>query len=150
MLKKFVATGLMVLASQAYGWDCDSDCGHSARFRFPCPTFGKPHRMCNGRDPATYSACETAKFASCQLWEGAVGLTQDKIKPMLQGTFNSGTWAAAQENGTTNDYMASCVAAGVSAAAIAGAELAGPWGPAIGGSIGTFVSFRICEQSRSW
>jgi hypothetical protein len=149
-MRKLVVAMALSLSSIGYGWDCDSDCGKSARFRYPCPTFGNPGRKCDGRDPATYTACETAKFASCQIWDGAVGAVSGKIKPMLQGTFNSGTWAHAENTGTTGDYMASCVAAGVSACAILGAELAGPWGPAIGGSIGTFVSFRVCEQSRSW
>lgn len=149
VFKRWALIGFLI-AQSAYAWDCDSDCGHSSSFRYPCPTFGNPGRMCSGRDVVTFSACESAKFASCQIWNGAVDFASGKIKPMLQGQFNAGTWSAAQQNGTTNDYMASCVAAGVAACSILGTELGGPWGSALSGAIGTFVSFRICEQSQSW
>jgi hypothetical protein len=150
MLKKILIASSLITASISYGYDCNSDCGKAAQFKYPCPTFGKPHRMCKGRDPVEYSACETVKMASCKMWEGAVDFAKDKMKPILRDRFNAGTWANAEGSGQQQEYMASCVAAGVSAAAILGTELGGPWGSAMGGAIGTFVSFRICEQSRTW
>jgi hypothetical protein len=106
--------------------------------------------MCKGREPIEYAACETAKAASCKIWDGAVNFASGKLKPMLEDRFNSETWASAEASGNGTEYMASCVAAGVAAATILGTELGGPWGSAMSGAIGTFVSFRICEQSRTW
>jgi hypothetical protein len=146
---KRVIFGLMISAN-AYGFDCNSDCGAAARFRYPCPTFGNPGRMCDGREPVEYAACESAKVASCKIWAGAVDFASGKLKPMLEDRFNSGTWASAEASGNGTEYMASCVAAGVAGATILGTELGGPWGSAMSGAIGTFVSFRVCEQSRTW
>lgn len=138
------------MSTVSLAFDCNSDCGKAAEFRYPCPTFGNPGRMCRGREPVEYAACESAKVASCKIWNGAVDYASDKLKPMLQGRFNAGSWAQAEASGTGTEYMASCVAAGVAAATILGTELGGPWGSAMSGAVGTFVSFRICEQSRSW
>jgi hypothetical protein len=148
-MMKRVIIGLM-LATNAYGFDCNSDCGKAAEFKYPCPTFGNPGRKCKGREPVEFASCETVKLASCKMWNGAVDFASGKLKPMLEGRFNAGSWAAAETNGTQPEYMASCVAAGVAASTILGTELGGPWGSAMSGAIGTFVSFRICEQSRTW
>jgi hypothetical protein len=149
-MQKTLAVGAFLLSTSALGFDCNSDCGAAARFKYPCPTFGNPGRMCRGTEPVEYAACESVKAASCKLWNGAVGAVGHKIRPYLESRFNAGTWAQAQANGGETDYMASCVAAGVSACTLAGTELGGPWGAAMSGAIGTFVSFRVCEQSRSW
>jgi hypothetical protein len=146
---KRLILGLM-LSANAYGFDCNSDCGKAAEFRYPCPTFKNPGRKCKGREPVEYASCETVKLASCKMWNGAVDFASGKLKPMLQGRFNAGSWAQAETSGTQPEYMASCVAAGVAASTILGTELGGPWGSAMSGAIGTFVSFRICEQSRTW
>jgi hypothetical protein len=140
----------LLLSTNAFGYDCNSDCGKAAEFKYPCPTFGNPGRKCKGREPVEYAACETVKLASCKMWDGAVDYASGKLKPILQGRFNAGTWAQAEASGTGTEYMASCVAAGVAGATILGTELGGPWGSAMSGAIGTFVSFRICEQSRAW
>ena len=147
-MKKILLSFL--ISTKAFGFDCNSDCGKAAEFRYPCPTFGNPGRMCRGREPVEYAACESAKVASCQVWNGAVAAVSHKIKPMLESRFNAGSWAQAEASGTGTEYMASCVAAGVAACSILGTELGGPWGAAMTGAIGTFVSFRICEQSRTW
>lgn len=149
-MRKLALLMMMMSPTMAQAYDCNSDCGAAARFRYPCPTFRNPHRMCGGREPVEYAACEAAKVASCQVWEGAVDAVRGKVKPLLEGRFNAGTWGQAQTNGTTDDYMQSCVAAGVSACAILGTEVGGPWGAVMSGAIGTFVSFRICDQSKSW
>lgn len=150
VMKRVLLALSLGFTPQAFGFDCNSDCGKAAEFRYTCPTFGNPGRMCKGREPVEYTACESAKVASCKIWDGAVDFARDKVKPMLEGRFNAGTWAQAEESGHQMEYMASCVAAGVAACSILGTELGGPWGAAATGAIGTFVSFRICEQSRTW
>lgn len=150
MMVKAFLLNMVILSQTAVAYDCNSDCGKAAEFRYPCPTFGNPGRKCKGREPIEFAACETVKVSSCQLWEGAVDAVKGKIKPFLQDRFNAASWSHAQNTGTENDYMASCVAAGVSACAILGTEVGGPWGAVMSGAIGTFVSFRICEQSRAW
>ena len=149
-MKRVLLALALTVSPQAFSFDCNSDCGKAAEFRYPCPTFGNPGRKCKGREPVEFAACETAKAASCKIWNGAVDYARDRIKPMLEGNFNAGTWANAEASGKQTEYMASCVAAGVAACSILGTELGGPWGAAATGAIGTFVSFRICEQSRSW
>jgi len=150
MLKKVILMTALAIPQAALAYDCDSDCGKVASFRYPCPTFGNPGRKCTGREPVQYAACETQKAVSCELWKRAADYAADKIKPMLEDRFNARSWAHAEATGTQNDYMASCVAAGVAACSILGSELGGPWGGALSGAIGTFVSFRVCEQSRTW
>ena len=77
-------------------------------------------------------------------------LAEEKVRPQLEGRFNSQTWRQAEDSGTTGDYMASCVAAGVAVCAAFGTQLSGPWGAAVTGALGTFVSWRLCDQSRAW
>jgi len=149
MLKKIlsvVAVGLV--SSVALGYDCNSDCSGGG-YSYPCPNWNNPGKMCHG-DLPNDPACLTAKEASCQIWEGAVNFAEPKVRPLLEGKFNHNTWAAAQANGSTDQYEASCVAAGVTAFGVLGAELGGPWGGALTGAVGTFVSFRLCDQSKSW
>lgn len=150
-IAKALLTVLVVTASpQALADDCSTDCGAAAAFRYPCPTFGNPGRKCTGRNPARYASCETAKRLSCQIWDGAVNYATPRIRPMLEGTFNAGSWRAASENGDAGKYMAECIAAGVAACGALGVQLGGPWGGVISGAMGVFVSDRICEQSKAW
>lgn len=137
-------------AAPAFAYQCDDDCGHIARFRYPCPTFSNPGRKCTGRDPVQYGACETAKAASCEIWRGAVNYAAPRMRPLMEGEFNAGSWRAAVESDKETEYMTKCQAAGVAAAAALGAQLGGPWGAGVTGGIGLFVAYQVCEQSRSW
>lgn len=60
---------LVGAATPALAYDCYTDCGAAAEFRFPCPTIRNPRRTCTGRDPGTFAACEGAKAAACQVLE---------------------------------------------------------------------------------
>ena len=138
----------------AYSYDCATNCSQAAMHTVwtPCPTMRKPFRNCAnaGYDPADKGVCEVAREASCKIWNGAVSYASSKVKPILQGRFNHGAWMQAAETGHTADYDTQCQAAGVAACAALGAELGGPWGAGLSGSIGLFVSTRICEQSKAW
>lgn len=143
----FVFASLMALsASSAFADDCSTDCGDAAEFRYPCGI----GRWCTGRNPTRYATCETAKAASCQIWDGAVGYVVPRIRPMLEGSFNASRWQAAVQEGSPDAYMTQCMAAGIAACGALGAELGGPWGGVISGALGVFVSARACEQSKSW
>jgi hypothetical protein len=145
------ALALGSLSPQAMAWDCQTDCGRVAAFRYPCPTLRNPRRTCEGREPGTFAACTSAKVASCQIWEGAVDYAVPRIKPHMEGQFNAETWAAAQREGSPDAYMSQCIAAGSAVCAALGTELGGgPWGGVISGAVGVFVSARACEQSKSW
>lgn len=149
MLKR-ILVGLTLCATPALAYDCNTSCDDVASFRYPCPTWNDLGRKCTGREPQTWAVCQLAKEASCRIWEQAVAKAGPVLRPRLENQFNRNSWESAERNGTTNDYTTSCVAAGVAACGAAGGELGGPWGAAIAGGIGTFVSFRICSQSQSW
>jgi hypothetical protein len=150
VIGKLILAAAVLVPSVGYGYDCNSDCGLIASFNYPCPTFRKPGRKCQGRNPATYLTCESAKAVSCKLWQSAVDYAEPRMKPFLIGEFNAEKWKMAEENGTTDVYMAYCTAAGIGACSALGAELGGPWGAALSGSIGTFVSWKVCDQSKKW
>jgi len=148
-LRRYVFAAVLALPSSlALGYDCNSDCSGGG-YSYPCPNWGNPGKMCHG-DLPNDPACLTAKEASCQIWESAVSFATPKVRPFLEGKFNHNTWAAAQSNGSTDQYQASCVAAGVAAFGALGAELGGVWGGVMSGAVGTFVSFRVCDQSKAW
>lgn len=141
---------LAVTAGEAVAVQCDTDCGRVAAFKYPCPSVRKPYRKCEGREPAVWSSCQTVKFASCEVWEKAVDAATPKLRPHLERRWNRHTWQHAEATGGADEYMATCVAAGVAVAAASGTELGGPWGGAVSGGLGTFVSWRICDQSKKW
>ena len=94
-----LCTGLLALgAKTTLGYDCNSDCGAQAAFRYRCPTFGNPGRMCDGRNPAKFAACETDKEVSCQLWENIENSVHDRLKRVLESRYNARTWAATAGN----------------------------------------------------
>ena len=132
------------------GIDCNTNCESWAGFNYPCPNLRTPRKMCKGTEPTSYAACSAGKVASCQMWNQAVDVITDKIKPMLIDSFNSQTWSEAIDHGETSEYMIKCEAAFIAAAAALGAQLGGPWGAAVTGGVGTFVGFQICNQSTKW
>ena len=134
--------------STSFAYDCNSDCSGRG-YDYPCPTWKDPGRTCHGNLPPD-PLCLTSKKASCEIWEGAVTYASEKIKPLLKPNFNHVTWAAAQTTDTTDQYTQTCVAAGIAACGALGAELGGPWGGVVSGALGTFVSFRVCDQSKTW
>jgi hypothetical protein len=73
-----------------------------------------------------------------------------EIKNLLKIHFNHATWAAAEANHDQQSYLGECEAAGVSIAAAVGAKVGGPYGAALSGAVGVFVSDRLCEQSETW
>ncbi len=149
-MKAFALGLLLGISSPAMAVDCDSDCGQIASFTYPCPTPRKPWRKCEGREPTVWASCQAAKSTSCELWSAALDFARDKIKPHLEGRFNSRTWMRAQIEGKEEEYMLNCVAAGVAVCGALGTELSGPWGGAVTGGLGTFVSWRLCKQSQAW
>jgi len=156
MGKRFIVAFMSVLfvsSGYAYGGvDCSTDCARKASFRYPCPTVRNPGRKCEGREPTTYLACETTKKTSCELWQGALRAVAPRLKDMLSGTFNAGSWAAATEGGDEDmkEYMIKCESAGVAACAALGAAYGGPWGAGLSGAIGVFVAYEVCNQSTRW
>ncbi len=153
MIRKVIFSLLMIQASSsgiALAYDCNSNCSEVGHFRYPCPTFNNPGRMCDGNDPIRINACHAQKTVSCDLWEGAVDFFAARVKPIMQGEFNASVWQQAVVDGTEDRYLALCMAAGISACSAVGAQVGGPWGAVISGAGGTFVSYRICEQSKSW
>ena len=133
---------VLLLSTHAYSFNCDSDCGKAARFKYPCPTFGKPYRKCYGRDPVTFATCESEKKLSCD----AIQYFSRKLKPHLIQNYNAEEYQNFESKAT---YMAYCTAAVTSLCTAIGAQ-AGPYGAVIGGSGGAFMSFQICKQSTKW
>ena len=146
---KFLLANIgLLFSSVSLAYDCNSDCS-AGGYNYPCPNWDNPGKMCHG-DLPNDPACLSVKEASCQIWEGAVNFAAPRMKVLMQAQFNHNTWAASQGNGSTDQYQASCVAAGVAACGALGAELGGPWGGVVAGAVGTFVSFRVCDQSKAW
>jgi hypothetical protein len=58
---------LSLVAPKAQAFDCYTDCGTVASFKYPCPTLSNPHRRCTGREPGTFAACQTTKVAACNI-----------------------------------------------------------------------------------
>ena len=145
---------LLFTATTAYGYDCSSNCTEAAThmMRRPCPTGRDPFRMCDRPilNPIEKGLCETQREFSCNLWNSAADYAHDKVKPLLEGTFNHQAWVKADEDDKEKEYDIQCQAAGVAACAALGSQLGGPWGAAVSGSVGLFVSTRICDQSKSW
>ncbi|WYD79986.1 MAG: hypothetical protein V8K32_11785 [Candidatus Electrothrix gigas] len=138
---------LMFFVPSAQAVNCDTDCGKEARFKYPCPTFSNPGRKCTGKNHARYAACETEKKVSCDLWNRAVNFFKPKVKPMLKGRYNAGTYANASDK---NDYLVECTAAAVAALSAVGSSYGPPYGTLAGGAAGFFVGKRICIQSQKW
>ena len=137
-----------LLSTAAIGYDCNSDCSGGG-YSYPCPTFGNPGKTVHG-DLPNDPACMSAKSASCDLWNGSVDFFAREARPFLEGTFTHTTWAAAEGNGKTDDYMTDCVAAAVSVSTVVGAKFGGVCGGLGSGAAGAFMSKRICEQSQTW
>lgn len=144
----------LLLASPVQAYDCMSNCTEAAKHRvnLPCPTWDKPGRTCPNVvfDPAEKALCETQREASCKVFEDIYDYVKDKVRPELEKNFNARTWQKADEEDKEQEYDIQCRAAGVAICAAIGAEFGGPWGAALSGSVGLFVSTRLCEQSKSW
>ena len=106
--------------------------------------------MCDGRDPVRYSACESAKAVSCKLWKKIERAVAGEVKAALKPNFNHRTYARAEDDGRTREYMAKCEAAGIAVCSALGAKYGGVWGAALSGAAGAFISWRLCEQSQRW
>lgn len=133
-------------ASSAYGYSCDSDCGREAEFRYRCPTFRKPGRMCTGKNQAKYAACEADKAVSCRLWNSATAFFTPKVKPYLQGRYNASTYNPDRQS----EYILECTSAAVAVMGAIGSAYGPPYGTLAGGAAGFFVGKRICIQSTTW
>lgn len=142
---KLVAA-LLFIGGAAFGYDCDTDCGRAAQFRYPCPTPTNPGRKCTGKNPAKYVACETDKAASCRLWEEAASFFEPVVKPHLVHRFNASTYDPNHHQ----EYVVECTAAAVAVLAAVGSTYGPPWGTLAGGAAGFFVGKRICIQSTKW
>lgn len=130
--------------------NCDMNCHEQAMFKYSCPSFKNPSRMCWGKNAARVAACETTKAASCKAWNGAVNFFSDKVKPIIGSRFNSKTYSKAVYDGETAQYMAYCTAAAAASCTVLGAEFGGPYGAILGGAGGAFISYQICKQSTRW
>lgn len=106
--------------------------------------------MCEGREPGTYAACEVAKAASCKLWKEIQHAVEGEVRAVLEPNFNQRTYEDAEKEGRQKEYMAKCEAAGIAICAALGAKYGGVWGAALSGAAGTFISWRLCEQSMRW
>ena len=151
--KMGIVTSLLLLVvgvQNASAWDCNTDCGAAAKFRYPCPTFGNPGRKCDGRNPTVYAACSTDQAVSCRLWESIEASVHHDLQTVLEPNFNHHTYAAAEADGQQNYYMGECQAAAIATCSAIGAKLGGPWGAALSGAAGVFISYRICDQSQKW
>lgn len=88
---------LVFSGSASYAVDCTTDCGKVASFRYPCPTFRNPRRMCTGREPAAYATCETTKQASCRVLRPVIKKLGQAIAK------DSRVLKKAKDGGWTND-----------------------------------------------
>lgn len=151
-IRALICLGIAMVfpAGSAFAYDCNTDCGNAAEFTYPCPTFSNPGRKCTGRDPGIYATCETAKAVSCSLWAEVENALGGRIRAALEPTFNAASYKTAEEEGKEREYLALCESAGVSICAAIGAEYGGPYGAALSGAAGVFISYRLCEQSRHW
>ena len=148
--KVFVVAAAMMISASAFAYDCDSDCSDVGGYNYWCGNFRNPKKMCRGHNPIEQGACYAQKEVSCNLWNSCVGALSSGMRPIMEGQFNGGSWAAAVNSGSEGDYTASCVAAGVAAAGAVGLQVGGSWGGVIGGTGGVFVAQRVCEQSHAW
>ena len=149
-MMKYLAILSLGLGSLGLAYDCNSDCHEEAKFRYRCPTVSNPGRKCTGVNPAKKAACEADKAVSCGLWESIYDHFAGQIKDSLKGSFNAQTYAKAVDDGEEAEYLALCQTAGVSVCVALGASYGGPWGAALSGAAGTFISYRLCHQSRAW
>lgn len=139
--------------------DCSTNCTHYAearsQYRYPCPTLRNPGRTCTGINRPVFwpikHSCDTARAASCQVWDNAVGWLAGRIKgDMISRGFNATKWQAHVAAGTEGEYTASCTGAAVALITTGGALLGGPYAALAAGAFGTFAAYRICEQSTHW
>lgn len=145
-IKLSILAAALLLGSASHGYDCNTDCGKAAEFRYPCPTPTHPGRKCTGRNPAKYVVCETDKAVSCRLWNEAVDFFEPIVKPHLIHRFNASTYHPDKHN----EYVIECTAAAVAVLAAVGSTYGPPWGTLAGGAAGFFVGKRLCIQSTKW
>lgn len=143
-----ILASLVSLSSRGFAYDCSSDCSGGG-YSYPCPSWSDPGKMCHG-DLPNDPTCLSAKEASCNLWNAAVGVFEQEVQPLLSGEFNHNSWQAAVDNGSTKDWTDECIVAGTAACAAVATKLAPPWSTLVGGVAGGFVSARICEQAHAW
>ncbi len=152
-MKKTLLT-LTLSASTAYGINCQTDCKSRATisYRYPCGVSWRGVKTCRGRmlEPAAFASCKISRESACMLQEHLYHTFKDRVKAHLEPHFNADTYAAAAEDGETQEYLAKCEAAGVAVCAAIGAEVGGPWGAAMGGAVGVFISYQLCRQSTRW
>ena len=125
---------------------CNTNCAKVASFNYLCPTFGNPGRKCKGREPATFTSCETVKAAKCRLWAGLANDAVPLVKPYMESQYNQENY----EKQNHQAYMIECTAAATSALATIATMKGGPWAGLAGGAVGLFISKRVCEQSTKW
>ncbi len=101
-----VALALNLITINANAVDCYTDCGAVARVSYPCPTFRNPHRRCDGRDPAVFGACETAKEAECRVLQP---LENEIIHQMVSEVSDDSRVQSAAQGWTTATCAASAV-----------------------------------------
>ena len=111
---------------------CNTDCGKVASFTYPCPTPLNLGRKCKGRDPATYTACESTKAVACRVLKPLVNQMGKAIGR------DSRVKAQAEEKGWTS---ASCRRNGNYLFGTIGLIYQTPMCTAVGAGVGTAACY---------